>query len=101
METAGRSEKFILIYKAARYHIKLDHNTSMRIFSYHSGRAVYGMNRLRKARNTGIVVSNPTRGMDVCVRLFCVCVVLCVGSGLAMGSSPFQEVLPTVYILIN
>jgi hypothetical protein len=25
--------------------------------------------------------SNPTRGMDVCVRLFCVCVVLCVGSG--------------------
>jgi hypothetical protein len=35
--------------------------------------------------NTGIVGSNPTRGMDVCVRLFCVCVVLCVGSGLAMG----------------
>jgi hypothetical protein len=24
-------------------------------------------------------------GMDVCVRLFCVCVVLCVGSGLATG----------------
>jgi hypothetical protein len=31
----------------------------------------------------GVVGSNPTRGMDVCVRLFCVCVVLCVGSGLA------------------
>jgi hypothetical protein len=29
--------------------------------------------------NTGIVGSNPIRGMDVCVRLFCV------GSGLATG----------------
>jgi hypothetical protein len=28
---------------------------------------------------TGIMVSNPTRGMDVCVRLFCVNVFLCVG----------------------
>jgi hypothetical protein len=27
----------------------------------------------------GIVGSNPTQGMDVCVRLFCLCVVLCVG----------------------
>jgi hypothetical protein len=35
--------------------------------------------------NTEIVDSNPTGGMDVCVRLFCVCVVLCVGSGLATG----------------
>jgi hypothetical protein len=26
--------------------------------------------------NTGIVGSNPARGMDVCLRLFCVCVVL-------------------------
>jgi hypothetical protein len=47
--------------------------------------------------NTGIVGSNPTRGMDVCVRLFCVCVVLCVGSGLATGWSPVQGVLQTVY----
>jgi hypothetical protein len=31
------------------------------------------------------VGTNYTRGMDVCVRLFCVCVVLCVGSGLATG----------------
>jgi hypothetical protein len=23
--------------------------------------------------NTGVVGSNPTRGMDVCVRLFCLC----------------------------
>jgi hypothetical protein len=30
--------------------------------------------------NTGIVGSNPTRGMDVCV-----CVLLFVGSGLATG----------------
>jgi hypothetical protein len=27
--------------------------------------------------NTGIVGSNPARGMDVCMRLFGVCVVLC------------------------
>jgi hypothetical protein len=33
--------------------------------------------------NAGIVISNPTQGMDVCVRLFYVCVVPCVGSGLA------------------
>jgi hypothetical protein len=34
---------------------------------------------------TGTVGSNPTRGMGVCVHLFCVCVVLCVRNGLAMG----------------
>jgi hypothetical protein len=33
--------------------------------------------------NAGIVGSNPTRGMDDYMRLFCVCVLLCVGSGLA------------------
>jgi hypothetical protein len=27
--------------------------------------------------DTGIVGSNPTQGMDVCLRLFCVCVVMC------------------------
>jgi hypothetical protein len=32
--------------------------------------------------NTEIVCSNPTRGMDVCVCFFSVCVVLCVGSDL-------------------
>jgi hypothetical protein len=32
--------------------------------------------------------SNPTRGIYVCVILFCVCVVLCVGSGLRKGWSP-------------
>jgi hypothetical protein len=35
--------------------------------------------------NTGVVGSNLTRGMDVCVRLFCVNVVLCIGRGLAEG----------------
>jgi hypothetical protein len=47
--------------------------------------------------NTGIVGSNPTQGMDVCLRLFCLYVVLCVGKGLARGWSPIQGVLPTVY----
>jgi hypothetical protein len=32
-----------------------------------------------------IVGSKHTQGMDVCVRLFCVCVVLCVRRGLATG----------------
>jgi hypothetical protein len=49
--------------------------------------------------NTEIVGSNPTRGMDVCVRLFCVCVVLCVGRGFAKDWSPVQGVLPPVYRL--
>jgi hypothetical protein len=38
--------------------------------------------------NIGVVDSNPTQGMDVCV-----CVVLCAGSGLATGWSPVQRVL--------
>jgi hypothetical protein len=44
----------------------------------------------------GIVGSNPTPDVDVCVHLSFVCVVLCVGSGLATGWSPVQGVLPTV-----
>jgi hypothetical protein len=35
--------------------------------------------------NTRIVDSNPTQAMVVCVRLFCVCVALCVGRSLATG----------------
>jgi hypothetical protein len=46
--------------------------------------------------NTEVMGSNPTRGMDVYVSLFCVCVV-CVGSGLATRWSPVQGVLWTVY----
>jgi hypothetical protein len=56
----------------------------------HSGHMVERMNRLLSLE-TGFVVSNPTRYIDVCVRLFCVCVVLCVGSGLATGWSPSKE----------
>jgi hypothetical protein len=37
-----------------------------------------------------------SRHWYLCVRLFCVCVVLCVGSGLATGSSLLQGVLPSV-----
>jgi hypothetical protein len=47
--------------------------------------------------STGIVGSNLTWNMDVCMRLFCVRVVLCIGSGLATGSSPVQGALPIVY----
>jgi hypothetical protein len=57
---------------------------SMYSLSDHTGRVVYGMNCIVRS-NTGIVDSNPTQGMDVCLRLFCVCVVVCVGSGLASG----------------
>jgi hypothetical protein len=45
---------------------------------------------------TGAMGSNPTRGMDVCVRLFCDFAVLCAGSGLATGWSPVQRVLHCV-----
>jgi hypothetical protein len=45
----------------------------------------------------GIMGSNPARGLDVCVCIYSVSVVLCVGSGLARGWSPVQGVLPHVY----
>jgi hypothetical protein len=51
--------------------------------------------------NDGIVGSNPTRGRDICVRLFRVCAVLCVSSGLVTGSSPVQGVLPTTCRIKN
>jgi hypothetical protein len=51
--------------------------------------------------SSAIMGSKPTRGMDVCVSLFCVYVVLCVGGGLATGWSPVQEVLPPVYRIKN
>jgi hypothetical protein len=49
--------------------------------------------------NTGVVGSNPTRGVDVCV--YSVFVLPCVGSGLEVGWFPTQEVLPTVYMIIR
>jgi hypothetical protein len=42
--------------------------------------------------NTGIVGLNPIQGLDVCMPLFCVCVVLPVGGGLATGWSAVQGV---------
>jgi hypothetical protein len=47
--------------------------------------------------NTGIVGSNPTQSMVVCLRLFCVCT----GSSLATGWSPVQGILPIVLGLKN
>jgi hypothetical protein len=35
--------------------------------------------------NTGIVISNPIQVINACVLLFCDCIVLCIGSGLATG----------------
>jgi hypothetical protein len=52
------------------------------------------------AHSDAVIVGwNPTQGMDiwcVCMRLFCVCVVLCLGSGLVTGWSLVQGVLPSV-----
>jgi hypothetical protein len=46
--------------------------------------------------DSAIVDSNPIQAMDVCVRLFSVCVILSLGSGLATGWSLAQGVLPSV-----
>jgi hypothetical protein len=47
---------------------------------------------------TGIVGSNPTQGIDVwyVCWFFCVCVVLCLGRGLATSWSPVRGVLPSM-----
>jgi hypothetical protein len=42
----------------------------------HSSREVWGINVFARLNN-GIVGSNPAQGIDVCLRLFCLC---CVGS---------------------
>jgi hypothetical protein len=39
----------------------------------------------------GVVGSNPTRSIDVCMRLFCIYAVLCVGRGRAKDWSPSKE----------
>jgi hypothetical protein len=46
--------------------------------------------------NTVIVGSNPTQ---VCMRLFCDYIFLCVGSGLATGWPSVQGVIQTIYII--
>jgi hypothetical protein len=49
------------------------------------------------------IVFAQTQGswLRICVRLFCVSVALCVGSGLAIGWSPIHGVMPTGYRLRN
>jgi hypothetical protein len=48
--------------------------------------------------DAGIGGSNPTQGImfGVCMRLFCVCVILCLGRGLATGWLLAQGALPSV-----
>jgi hypothetical protein len=59
----------------------------------HSGRTVEVMNCLRSLEHLDRGCKSHSRHVCLCVRLFCVCV----GSGLATGSSPVQGVLPTVF----
>jgi hypothetical protein len=53
------------------------------------------------ARKPGTRVRIPYKAwmFGVCMRLFCICVVLCLGSGLATGWSPVQGVLPSVKMI--
>jgi hypothetical protein len=63
----------------------MEYSSDMTNACDHSGRP-RGLRHEPSSRlNTGIVDSNPNRDMYVCVRLSCVCVALCVASGLATG----------------
>jgi hypothetical protein len=55
-----------------------------------------GMNCLRSLEHWDRGFEFYSRHECLCVRLFCVYVVLCIGIGLAMGWSLVQEVLPSV-----
>jgi hypothetical protein len=60
-----------------------------------TGRLTVGRNvTSTSTSNTGIVGWNPIRGMGIFV--CSVFVFSCIGSGLAAGSSPVQELLPSV-----
>jgi hypothetical protein len=69
---------FLLLYPIYFLTCVLFHYT-FSIYADLSGRLVFVRS------STRIVGSNATRGIDICMFLFGVCVVLCVGSGLAMG----------------
>jgi hypothetical protein len=47
--------------------------------------------------NARVVCSNPIRGIDNCVCLFCFCVILGVANRLATGWSPVLDILLNVY----
>jgi hypothetical protein len=53
--------------------------------------------------NAGIVGSNPSRGMDMCMRFSVLCCVVlsCVGRGLASGRSPAKESYKNIKNVIN
>jgi hypothetical protein len=53
------------------------------------------MNCLSPLENVGREFKSQSGHGCLCMRLFCVCIVLRAGSGLATGWSPVQEVLPT------
>jgi hypothetical protein len=61
----------------------------------HSGRGSKSWNIFARS-NTWIVGSNPTGGMDICLRFFCLCCFMWVVT-LRQGRSPIQAMLPAVY----
>jgi hypothetical protein len=69
----------------------INHPTPITVAARPKARTVFARS------NAGIVGSNPTQGMDVCMCVYSVCV----GSGLATGWSPVQGVLPTLLGLRN
>jgi hypothetical protein len=69
-----------IIGQSGRYCKQVNRQASGPHFADHSGRADSASIVFARS-NVGVVGSNSIRGMDVCVRLFCVCVVLCVGRG--------------------
>jgi hypothetical protein len=62
---------------------RLEHapRKSLKRLAQETGVSTYSAVLVRS--KAGIVGSNSTQDMDICTRLFCVCVVLCVGKGLA------------------
>jgi hypothetical protein len=62
--------------------------------------ARFKVSNILASSSIGVVGSNPTRGMDVSLR-FSLFVLSCLSSGLVMGWSPVQGVLPTVYQIYN
>jgi hypothetical protein len=67
----------------------------------HIGRSQWPRILRREPSSLGRTLRSWVRIMDICVRLFCVCVVLCVGCDLTRGWSPVQGVVPNVYRIIN